>query len=447
MREYKIKAVQPETTTHAVRRSLVACLVGLMLLTLGMVVAPTPSSARVSVGVFVNFGPPALPYYTQPPCPAPGYIWTPGYWAWDPAYGYFWVPGTWVPAPFIGALWTPGYWGWGGRGYLWHPGYWGYAVGFYGGIYYGFGYTGYGYHGGYWRHNRFYYNRSVNRIVGRNFRHVYSRRVNDRFRNRRISYNGGRGGINVRPTRRQLAAARRRRSGPISQQVRQQRFARSNPAQRARVNHGRPGIAATRRPGAFRGRDVVRATRAGAPYHAPARRTGGRSVEHSSRGRTSNRGSRSSGSSRNARTNVRRETRAPARQRVQRQVHRSSSPRNARQVQHQSQPQQMRRVNRAPVQQRTQRQVHRSSSPRNARQVQHQSRPQQTRRPNRAPVQQRAQRQVHRSSSPRNARQVQHQPSRRETHQAQSRPAQRHGNSAQQEEHGNGNGHGRGGRH
>ena len=28
--------------------------------------------------------------------PGPGYIWTPGYWAYDPADGYYWVPGTWV---------------------------------------------------------------------------------------------------------------------------------------------------------------------------------------------------------------------------------------------------------------------------------------------------------------------------------------------------------------
>lgn len=39
--------------------------------------------AQVSVGISVSFAPPELPVYEQPICPAEGYIWTPGYWAWD----------------------------------------------------------------------------------------------------------------------------------------------------------------------------------------------------------------------------------------------------------------------------------------------------------------------------------------------------------------------------
>ena len=110
---------------HPGRKPVVALLIGSLMLALAMVAAPTQSSARVSVGIFVNFGPPALPVYEQPPCPAPGYIWTPGYWAWNPAYGYYWVPGTWVQPPFEGALWTPGYWDYDDGGYRWYPGYWG----------------------------------------------------------------------------------------------------------------------------------------------------------------------------------------------------------------------------------------------------------------------------------------------------------------------------------
>ena len=104
-------------------------------------------------GVFVSIGigaPPVLPVYAQPSCPAPGYIWTPGYWAYDDEAGYYWVPGAWVLAPYSGALWTPGYWGWGDGGYFWHAGYWGPHVGFYGGVNYGFGYFGRGFEGGYW---------------------------------------------------------------------------------------------------------------------------------------------------------------------------------------------------------------------------------------------------------------------------------------------------------
>src|SRR5438874_12910873 len=69
-----------------------------------------PSLAQM--GISVSFGPPALPVYEQPLCPGEGYIWTPGYWAYDYDFGdYYWVPGTWVPAPRVGYFWTPGYWG------------------------------------------------------------------------------------------------------------------------------------------------------------------------------------------------------------------------------------------------------------------------------------------------------------------------------------------------
>jgi WXXGXW repeat (2 copies) len=251
------------------RRSMVSCLLGSLLLALAMLVAPAKSSAQVSV--FVSFGPPAIPVYEQPYCPGPGYFWTPGYWAWDQDYGYFWVPGTWVPAPFIGAMWTPGYWGWYNSGYMWYPGYWGTSVGFYGGINYGYGYTGRGYYGGYWRGDSFYYNRYVNRITSRNITTVYNQRVVVNERGPRISYNGGRGGIDARATSGELAAARTRRFGADNRQMEQQRWARSNPAQRARENHGRPEVAATPRPGEFRGSGVVRATRAGEPYKEPPR--------------------------------------------------------------------------------------------------------------------------------------------------------------------------------
>src|SRR5277367_3811061 len=94
------------------------------------------SPAR-AVGVFVNVGiaPPPLPVCVQPACPGLGYIWTPGYWAWDPTMNdYYWVPGTWALAPEIGFLWTPPWWGWNNGGYCFNDGYWGPQVGFYGGV-------------------------------------------------------------------------------------------------------------------------------------------------------------------------------------------------------------------------------------------------------------------------------------------------------------------------
>ena len=86
-----------------------------------------PVASQAGVFVSVTIAPPALPVYVQPPMPAPGYMWTPGYWAWDGSY--YWVPGTWVMAP-VGLLWTPGYWGWANGVYAWNAGYWARTWGF-----------------------------------------------------------------------------------------------------------------------------------------------------------------------------------------------------------------------------------------------------------------------------------------------------------------------------
>ncbi len=168
--------------------------------------APAIGHAQVYVGVGVNIAPPAIPVYTQPPAPAPNYIWQPGYWAWGPG-GYYWVPGTWVAAPAVGMLWTPGYWGWGSSAYYWHPGYWGRTVGFYGGINYGFGYFGAGYVGGGWNGGVFRYNTAitnVNRVVIHNT--YIDKTVVYRNDNNHTGYNGGHGGIQAHPTQGQISA-------------------------------------------------------------------------------------------------------------------------------------------------------------------------------------------------------------------------------------------------
>jgi len=46
------------------------------------------SFSQIAVGISVRIGPPAIPVYGQPLCPGPGYLWTPGYWAWDDGDGY-----------------------------------------------------------------------------------------------------------------------------------------------------------------------------------------------------------------------------------------------------------------------------------------------------------------------------------------------------------------------
>lgn len=249
------------------KRSIRMLVFGVLLLTVSVLSLSTTSSAQVGVGISVRIGPPALPVYAQPICPGPGYLWTPGYWAWDDDSGYYWVPGTWVVAP-VGMLWTPGYWGWGGGFYMWHPGYWGRHVGFYGGINYGFGYGGVGYGGGEWRGDRFFYNRSVTNVNVVNVRNVYNRTVivNNR---RRVSYNGGSGGIDVRPTRREQEFGREPHREALAVQSEHEHAAGRNRELFASQNHGRPAIAATDRPGEFRGAHIERARAAGEPYRQP----------------------------------------------------------------------------------------------------------------------------------------------------------------------------------
>lgn len=251
-----------------------------LLLAFLVLAIPAVSFAQVSVGISVRIGPPPLPVYAQPICPGPRYIWTPGYWAYGP-YGYYWVPGTWVLAPQVGFLWTPGYWGWGDGVYLWHGGYWGPRVGFYGGIDYGFGYGGDGYEGGYWRGRHFYYNRTVNNINVTVIHNTYNRTVIYNHENR-VSYNGP-GGINARPTREDMQAAREQHIAATREQTRNEFAARNNRAQWASVNHGRPAVAATPRPGEFRGRGVVPASRAGGPYRGQQNRNFARPQQYNGR--------------------------------------------------------------------------------------------------------------------------------------------------------------------
>ncbi len=246
---------------------------GLLFAVFGLAM-PHATAAQIGVGVAVSFGPPDIPVYDQPVCPGDGYLWTPGYWAWDPDAGdYFWVPGTWVLAPEPGFLWTPGYWGWGDGGFFFTAGYWGPVVGFYGGINYGFGYFGSGFVGGRWEGGHFFYNRSVFNVNTTVIHNVYDERVT--YNNvTRVSYNGGRGGITARPTAAEEAAARERHVGPVPEQTRHIEAARSDPQFRSKVNHGMPAVAATAKPGDFKGSGVVKAREAGAVHNEGEARPG-----------------------------------------------------------------------------------------------------------------------------------------------------------------------------
>jgi hypothetical protein len=144
-----------------------------------------------------------------------------------------------VQAPYEGALWTPGYWGWSHAHYAFFGGYWGPHIGFYGGINYGFGYGGLGYQGGYWNGGQFFYNRSVTNVNVTVIHNVYNRTVIVNNVNR-VSFNGGNGGIQVRPRLAELAALREPHAPPMQTQVQMMRAASQNHAQFAAVNHGRP---------------------------------------------------------------------------------------------------------------------------------------------------------------------------------------------------------------
>jgi len=231
-------------------------------------------AVHAQVSLTVSIAPPPLPVYEQPLIPGEGYIWTPGYWAWNTAEGdYYWVPGTWTLAPAVGLLWTPGYWAFEGVAYRWRPGYWGRSVGFYGGINYGYGYTGHGYWGGRWNGRIFQYNQSVNHIDRRIVRNVYVSRVVVRDKDLpRVSFNGH-GGVESRPTVVERRALAVRHVSPTPLQVTHERTALGTSSQRMAVNHGAPQVAATPRPSAFAVPGAVHAREPGnptAPGHANA---------------------------------------------------------------------------------------------------------------------------------------------------------------------------------
>jgi hypothetical protein len=238
----------------------------LFVLLVVLLALPAASSAQV-VGIAIRIGPPALPVYEQPLCPGPGYMWTPGYWAYGPD-GYYWVPGTWVTAPAVGLLWTPGYWGWRGGFYVWHAGYWGPHVGFYGGINYGFGYGGVGFVGGRWHGREFEYNTAVVHVNTTIIHNTYvDRTVINNVTVNHVAYNGGPGGVNREASRDELRADRDHHIEATEMQSRHEHEAGANRGMLYSANHGRPSIGATARPAEFSGHGAT-PTKGQGNYHS-----------------------------------------------------------------------------------------------------------------------------------------------------------------------------------
>jgi hypothetical protein len=218
-----------------------------LALLLSVVSAPLFASVFISVG----FAPPVLPVYEQPPCPEPGLMWTPGYWAYGPD-GYYWVPGAWVPAPYEGALWTPGYWGWNNGLYVFHDGYWGPHVGYYGGVNYGFGYMGIGFAGGEWRGHEFAYNTAVVHVNERVIHTTYvDRNIIERttvVRDNHVAYSGGPGGVHHDPGPEERRAEHEQHVSRTSFQNQHESAARTDRTAYVKNNGGHPQNLAVARP-------------------------------------------------------------------------------------------------------------------------------------------------------------------------------------------------------
>jgi WXXGXW repeat (2 copies) len=167
--------------------------------------------------VYATQAPPLLPIENSRPfAPDGNYRWTPGCWYYDRDQSdFYWVPAAWVTPP-NGEVWTPPYWEYDKGRYRLHYGYWGPHRGFYGGIDYGFGYSSSG------------YQRSDNKSGNR------------------VSYNGGPGGIQQKPTTKELAAKQDKHNKPLEVQGQRARSARNDRKQFFLMNHGRPPMLSIR---------------------------------------------------------------------------------------------------------------------------------------------------------------------------------------------------------
>ena len=215
------------------------------------------TTTTTTTTVTVTTAPPDLPVYEQPECPVDGYLWVPGYWAYDPANSYYWVPGVWVAPPDTGLLWTPAYWGFGDGVYGFHPGYWSTEIGYYGGINYGYGYGGTGFVGGSWSGGNFRYNTAVVNVNSAVVHNTYVDKTVIVEGNSRSSFNGP-GGTLARPNKDELRVMNEKHIAPTGEQTAHQRAASEDRNQYASINRGHPAAVAMNKIG---GRSVKESPR------------------------------------------------------------------------------------------------------------------------------------------------------------------------------------------
>jgi hypothetical protein len=113
-----------------------------------------------------------------------------------------------------------------------------------------------------------FYNRSVNNVDIAINRNVYNETIEHGSNDNRVSYNGGRGGIEARPNSQQEAAARERHIPAVAAQTAHAQAARVNPESRSAVNHGKPSTATTPIPLGYNDHQAAASQRATEPRAA-----------------------------------------------------------------------------------------------------------------------------------------------------------------------------------
>jgi len=135
-----------------------------------------------------------------------------------------------------------------------------------------------GFEGGRWDGDHFAYNRAVTNISNTHITNVYNETVINRQPGG-AAFNGT-GGVQARTTPEQEAAAREKHEKRTAEQTAHFDAAKGNPELRAAANHGKPAVAATAKPGDFKGPGVVQAKAAGpGAEHSAAIRAGGGRAE------------------------------------------------------------------------------------------------------------------------------------------------------------------------
>jgi hypothetical protein len=221
--------------THLLKKTRLFTLIAIVTLF-------TKINLVAQVSVQIAIAPPIMPVYEQPACPIDGYIWTPGYWAYDNG-GYYWVEGVWLYPAQSNFLWTPGYWNYSGGYYGWNTGYWGPHIGYYGGVCYGHGYEGEGYSGGRWEGGSFRYNTAVSNVNANVVHNTYAEKVTVSKNNgNRSSFNGP-GGLSRKPTDNERLAINENHVKPNSEQILHEQNASKNKNQPVSVN--KPNTAKT----------------------------------------------------------------------------------------------------------------------------------------------------------------------------------------------------------